>query len=122
MTVSSQIIEVLDHLATKFGVAIDWTAENVIPYLEQLAGKYINWEIAISVMWIVVGVLFITFGVVMIIVDYKQLDDGMLAVIGVVLIIIALIIICTQVVDILTCKYLPEKMIFEYAHKLLKAV
>lgn len=122
MTVSSQIIEVLDHLATKFGVAIDWTAENVIPYLEQLAGKYINWEIAISVMWIVVGVLFITFGVVMIIVDYKQLDDGMLAVMGVVLIIIALIIICTQVVDILTCKYLPEKMIFEYAHKLLKAV
>ena len=33
---SEEIIKVLDALAEKFGVAVDWTSANVIPYLEQL--------------------------------------------------------------------------------------
>lgn len=34
-----EIIKVLDALAEKFGLAIDWTSNNVIPYLETLCGK-----------------------------------------------------------------------------------
>ena len=34
---SEQIIEVLNALCEKFGIAIDWTAENVMPYLTDLA-------------------------------------------------------------------------------------
>lgn len=33
MTVSDQIINVLDALCEKFGLVIDWTSENVVPYL-----------------------------------------------------------------------------------------
>lgn len=36
MTVSEQIISVLDALCEKFGIAINWTEENVIPYVEIL--------------------------------------------------------------------------------------
>ena len=57
MTVSSQIIEVLNDLCMKFGIAIDWSAKNVGPYAQELAAKFISWEIATSWMWIVVGVV-----------------------------------------------------------------
>lgn len=49
MTVSEQIISVLDNLCQKFGLVIDWSAENVLPYLTELCGKFINWEIATSI-------------------------------------------------------------------------
>ena len=45
---SEEIIKVLDALAEKFGVAVDWTSANVIPYLEQLCSKCVNYEIATS--------------------------------------------------------------------------
>ena len=31
MTVSEQIIQVIDALCEKFGIAIDWTTQNIIP-------------------------------------------------------------------------------------------
>ena len=54
---SEEIIKVLDVLAEKFGLAVDWTSENVIPYLEQLCGKYVNYEIATSVVWLLLGII-----------------------------------------------------------------
>ena len=58
MTVSSQIIEVINDLCAKFGIVIDWSAETVVPMLQTLAEKYIHWEIATSIAWIVI--LFVT--------------------------------------------------------------
>jgi hypothetical protein len=43
MDISNEIIEVLDHLSEKFGVVINWSSENVMPYVQELCGKYINW-------------------------------------------------------------------------------
>ena len=42
MTVSEQIIQVVDMLCEKFGMAIDWTGENVIPYIEVLCKKLVK--------------------------------------------------------------------------------
>ena len=53
MNVSEQIINVIDNLCQKFGIVIDWTSENIIPYLEVLCGKFIKWEIATSIFWMV---------------------------------------------------------------------
>lgn len=55
MNVSDQIIQVLDALCDKFGIAIDWTANNVIPQLEVLCKKFIRFEICTSIFWIVFG-------------------------------------------------------------------
>ena len=57
MTVSSQIIEVLDSLCEKAGIAIDWTAENVLPYIQELAGKFVSFEAATSIAWILLVVI-----------------------------------------------------------------
>lgn len=46
MNVSEQIINVLDALCEKFGIAIDWTAANVLPYVQDLCGRIITYSIA----------------------------------------------------------------------------
>ena len=33
---SDEVIKVIDALAERFGIVIDWSSENVIPYLQQL--------------------------------------------------------------------------------------
>ena len=48
MSVSSEVIEILDYLGDKLGIAIDWTNENIIPYLQVLINKFIKWEISTS--------------------------------------------------------------------------
>lgn len=60
MQVSDQIIEVLDYLCNKIGISIDWTSENILPYIQTLCEKYIRWEIATSIIWFLIGfILFI---------------------------------------------------------------
>ena len=52
MNFSQEIITVLDYLCKKFGIVIDWTSESVIPYLEDLAARYIQFEVQSSIMGI----------------------------------------------------------------------
>ena len=66
MTVSSEIIEVLDYLGEKFGIAIDWTSNNVLPYLQTLVDKFIKWEISTSIVWIVIAAFVIVAMIVLI--------------------------------------------------------
>lgn len=49
MTVSNQIIAVLDAICEKFGIVIDWTASNIMPYLQDLCKRIVTYEIATSV-------------------------------------------------------------------------
>ena len=55
MEFSEQVIKVLDAVCDKFGIAIDWTSNNVIPYIEQLGNKIISYDICMSIMWLVIG-------------------------------------------------------------------
>ena len=55
MEISQQVIKVLDAVCDKFGIAIDWTSNNVIPYIQQLGNKIIIYDICNSIMWLVVG-------------------------------------------------------------------
>lgn len=53
---SEEIIKVLDYLGEKFGVAIDWTQENVLPYLQDLLSRFTGYRIAISVFWVIAAI------------------------------------------------------------------
>lgn len=129
MNVSKQIISVLDALCEKFGIAIDWSQQNVLPYVRELMGKYIRYEIATSVTWCVIFL-------VAIIVMYKitmklhkkasseEIDwyfDEPVAVFtalswgafGVILVAGVVVSIC-QLFDIATCIIFPEKQIVDY--------
>lgn len=124
---SEEIIKVLDALAEKFGLAVDWTSANVIPYLEQLCGKYVNYEIATSVIWLLFGISCLIFGRVLFKkIKYcynksNELDEDSEYTYGCigsaigfgVLMIIGVIVVMTQVFDIATCFTFPEKIIIE---------
>ena len=55
MEVSEQVIKVLDAVCDKFGIVIDWTSNNIIPYIQELGNKIITYDICNSIMWLVIG-------------------------------------------------------------------
>jgi hypothetical protein len=52
---SQEIIKVLEYLGDKLGIAIDWTAENVIPYAEELFKRYVTLEIVLASIGTIIG-------------------------------------------------------------------
>ena len=61
---SDEIIKVIDELGKRFGIVIDWSNENVLPYLQELARRFIIYKTAMGIMTIVISViLIIIFGI-----------------------------------------------------------
>ena len=138
MTVSEQIIQVIDALCEKFGIAMNWTGENVIPYLEVLCGKLITYEIITSIFSIAIWVVIMISSIVAtkklcpkykngIKKDKENYDCGwtVLTVFSIIaLVVVNFIGICTiesNVVDIIKCATIPEMYIFEYISALVNA-
>ena len=123
MTVSSEIIEVLDYLGEKFGIAIDWTSNNVLPYLQTLVDKFIKWEISTSIVWIVIAAFVIVAMIVLINVkgvrEINEEIDGMLWIPVIVSIIVSFIVICIQIFDIIECSVFPEKALYDFIKVML---
>lgn len=49
-----EIIKVLDDLSERLGIDVDWTSQNVLPYLQELCDKYISYEIWTSIVYILI--------------------------------------------------------------------
>ena len=134
MEISEQVIKVLDAVCDKFGIAIDWTSNNVIPYIEQLGNKIIAYDICNSIMWLVIGSV-IPLTVAILIKKFlnkKKLEakermndyyytDGSLDEGGwccyamiIILIIIAIILTASNIQDIIQDVVFPEKTIIEF--------
>ena len=135
MSISNEIIKVLDALAEKFGMAIDWTSQNVIPYLEQLCGRYINYEIVTSVIWLILGIvcLFIgKWGIKKVQYCYKRSQEDtwndwgigtVFTGIGVGLVILTgVVVIVFQLFNIVTCVTFPEKIILDELRSIYSGV
>lgn len=114
MTMSSQIIEVLDHLCAKFGIVIDWSATNVVPYMQELMTKFANWEIGTSKVWICVGVCMLILSLAIIIAGRFLEWGGIELLFTVPCIVVFAWVIVEQAIDIVTCNTFPEKIIFDY--------
>lgn len=125
MNVSEQIIEVLDNLCQKFGIVIDWSAQNVLPYVKELMTRFINWEIATSIIWIVLGVVMTIIGISTTRHIWKRRDTydyfgdcdegitwGFIA--SIVLVAIGVMVILPQCFDIVEAIYLPEKTVYDF--------
>ena len=124
---SKELIQALNQLADKFGMAVDWTGQNVLPYMQELMSRIIRFEVITSAFWLFWGMLHLLSTVLwMKLFRYAQMkceedkwsdwDFGRYCVIGgmVVTIIIGLLIIACQCDDILRCVMLPESIILRY--------
>ena len=115
MKISDEVIKILEYLGQKIGVTLDWTSNNVLPYVQQLCEKFIAWEIGTSYAWIAIaGGVFVLALIFAILVswlsDLGGFEWGLFAVVA----IVTVIIIGCQVFDIIECQTFPEKAIYEY--------
>lgn len=117
---SSEVIKILDDLCARFGIAIDWTSENVIPQLEKISESLVRYERATSIMWLVFGVLLIAFGVALIIADIKFECEGLFCIIGCGVIAIGMVVAISQITDIIACNTFPEKVMIDYLSSYMK--
>lgn len=117
---SSEVIKILDDLCARFGIAIDWTSENVIPQLEKIAEKLVRYECATSIMWLVFAVILIAFGVALVIADIKFDFEGIFCIIGCFVIASGLIVTISQITDIIACNTFPEKVLMDYLTNYMK--
>lgn len=132
---SDEIIKILDDLGQRFGIAIDWSSENVMPYLRDLISRFIKYEEMTSVVWIVValvGIIGCSIGILVIRKyankvlkedSYSDWDVGKWVMTLIFIMVIVCLIICVicQTLDIITCHTIPEKMIYEYLNSLLSS-
>lgn len=137
MAVSEQIIQVLDALCDKFGIMVDWTSENVIPYLSTLCGKLVSYEIWTSVAWMAIMIVLCIASIVATKMLYPRFKRGLenrrdfecgweiaaiFAITGLcALYLTTVIVLGTQIMDIIECVTFPEKFIFEYIQNLIES-
>ena len=124
MTISSEIIEVLDYVGEKFGIAIDWTSNNVLPYLQTLVDKFIQWEIFTSILWIAITVFVIAMIIGLMnlkgIREFnKEVCDDELWILAGIIILGFFVVICVQIFDIIECNVFPEKVLYDFIKTML---
>ena len=122
MSFSDEIIKVLDDLARRMGVAIDWASENAVPYVMELCGKLVKYELYTSMAMffasiLALGVLcFVTYKAAKIECSYLDIifDDMILFTTWVVFGVAILAVWFTQVPDIIACLTFPEMIVVRY--------
>lgn len=135
---SAQIIEVLNDICEKFGIAVDWTSKNIQPYLKELMTKCINYKLATDIVWLVVGIVLLIIGGILLrfafnnnrkyheIKDYHErmysnLDEtaGVQIIIGGICLSIAAVLILYFTINLITCATFPEKIILDMVRSYL---
>lgn len=138
MTVSEQIIQVIDVLCAKVGIAIDWTSENVLPYVEVLCEKLVKYEIGTSIARMVIW-LILSLGSIVVIKKFKpifkaglerdkysfdigwEMATGFACAVLAALYINTIVTVNDEIMDIIKCATFPEMYVFEYVQGLINA-
>lgn len=121
----NEIIKVLDKLGEKFGIAIDWSSENVLPYLQDLSKRIVNYEITKDFIWIgifTIGLIILTVIIIKVRKNKDMYnDDKFVAIlfcsIGIVMLLATTII---NIFDIVKATNIPETTVIEYIQDTVK--
>lgn len=129
---SEQIIRVLDYLAQKFGIAIDWTADNILPQVQRIYEHCILYLRILSItdlinflLIAVLGVVLIAFAIRYLIKKYE--DDFCLimglvcSICGGVALIVGVIASIDSINEVIKAFCFPELSVLEYIKELIGA-
>lgn len=126
MTVNETLIELLNKVCEKIGVFIDWTSQqaidNLMPYITQLFGRIVKFEIVTSVIWIIFSIIMCCVLCKLFSYSKKRFEaskynkDGwwFLCTLVVLVGITMVIVFCAQVFDIVTAITFPELTVIEF--------
>lgn len=126
MTMSQQIIEVLDHIGDQIGIAVDWSQENLFPWIQDLSNRIVVYEINTSLAWIFIMLVPTC---IIAAISYKvyknaskkekitESDECAFGVCIVLLLIFGVVTIfvsASQILDIIEATTIPEKVILKF--------
>ena len=120
MSFSENFINIMDAIGKQLGIAIDWTSQNVVPYIEQLSQRIINYEMCMHGFYLAISVAIIITGKKIANkakeLYEKELDEGyaFLGILGIGIVGMGIICVCANIKDIITALTLPEKTIVEF--------
>lgn len=116
---TKEMIEVLEYLFDKFGIVVDWSNNEIIPYVKELAGKIVAYKSGVAWLWIVVGAIALIVGVVGLIIALNNGYDGW-AVISVLVGVVGIVLIICFAHTVIACKTFPEKVVLDYIQNILE--
>lgn len=118
---SEEIIKVLDNLGQKFGIAIDWTSQNILPYLQDLMNRFISLQSAKAIIWIVILSVLVIATIILMVIGIrvgKREDDGeiifMAVFIGIIILICLVVPLICNIFGLMQNIYTPEITLLEY--------
>lgn len=129
MSVSNEIIKILDNLGKRFGVAFDWSSSNIAPYLEDLCGRFIKYEITIHGIWMIIALIVAVVGCMVLhknkywgVYHYSdgEVDNNFRTLMYVLIILLPSLIFVWNLFEIIPCVFLPEKVIIEELNAMYK--
>ena len=110
----------MDAVGKQLGIVVDWTSQNVAPYLEQLSHRIVTHEISMNVFYIFICAICAVIGRNMLKTGKRLFDDEGDE-IGIFPVVIGFIIVCATFIgisvyikEIITAVTLPEKTIIEF--------
>ena len=119
---SNEIIKILDDLSKRFGIAIDWSSTNIMPYLQDLMARIVKYETYTSTMWLIIGIIVFIIGLYCIRKALKFAKSETIGneplmtifvILGVSSLVIGYISIFGEITDIIEVNTVPEKYIIE---------
>jgi len=132
---NEEIIKVVDELGKRFGIVIDWTNQNITPYLQDLMARYIQYDLCYNIIWLIINILTVVIGIPVIIKltrycakksrdsdRYDSVDGDTVKCIlsGIAIGCLSIWILLNffnigfKIENIIQDKYIPEKTIYEY--------
>ena len=148
MNFSEQVISILDDLSKRFGVVVDWSSENIVPYAQDLCTRMTKYELVEHIFTLVFLIIMMSIGITLlgkVFSEWKNIKKGKLEnndsiyfervqyrgieltgigwtfiIVGSIIMIIGVLSIPICVEDIIECVYLPEKVIIDTIQGYLK--
>lgn len=122
MQLGTELIKVLDHLGEKAGIAFDWSAEKIMPYIQDIITKVALYEKLTSFVWILLGAMMAFISQYAIRYIRKTSRDSELVlttyiVFGIGTVIATIIMLC-QLFDIIQAMTLPEITFYKYMQRI----
>lgn len=125
-TVVDQVIQVIEYLGQKFGIAIDWSTENVLPLAQTLMEKIARWCVAENVFFVALSLVGLILGIIVLTkcikklpsIDYNDEVGQTLCIGGLILFgvigIAGVIGLCVNTYYLVQSICFPELAVFEY--------
>ena len=133
MEANNKILEVLQYIGEQFGIVIDWSSENVMPYVQSLIVRIGEYEFYSSltlaiISFIISFVLLIALPKIILVTKKSFEEDnellcismGFLTGISICALPITFVLGCTEVNEAIEAKFLPEVTAVRYVQEAIQ--